>query len=170
MKVFIHAIVMVLLSSLNTTSNAKCTQDEIRDFEHAWVQAYDSNRAEDITNFFAPDAIFIGAIQHTKPLVTQKARRDYFETLFLNAKRNNIKLSVFFDPKEQHVHLLAGGAIANGIDTITEQKSDGSRTTIRVRYSMVYRDTPHNCELILFHGSVMDTGDKTSCHNNPSVL
>ena len=169
MKVLSHIILVILLTSLNATSYAKCTQEEIRDFERAWAQAYNSNRAEDITNFFARDAIFIGAIQNTKPLVTQQARHDYFESLFHNAKQNNIKLSVFFDPKEEHVHLISGGAVANGINMLQQHKSDGSITKTRVLYSMVYRDTPHNCELILFHGSVMDASDKTFCHKSPTA-
>ena len=45
MKVLRHILLVILLTSLDATSYAKCTEQEIRDFERAWAQAYNSNRA-----------------------------------------------------------------------------------------------------------------------------
>ena len=72
-------------------------------------------------------------------------------------------MSLVFDPAEEHVHLMSGGAMANGVNILIRTKQDGTSTKVPIMYTMVYRDTPHNCELILYHGIDADEPSKIHC-------
>lgn len=149
MKGFYNSLMAVLLSGLCAMSYAKCTVDEVHDFEMKWKTAYDTNDPEKITNYYTPDGIFIGAFSH-EPLLTPKTRRAYFTKLFSKEKQ---KLTVHFDKKKTYIHLIPGGAISSGV-YILERNDNGVVTKTPIRFTMIYRDTPKNCELIVHHASL----------------
>lgn len=150
MKRFRNSVIAFLVTIFCTVSYAKCTTAEVYHFEKKWKQAYDTNNPDILSKYYSKDAVFIGAFSH-EPLLTPTQRLKYFTNLFSQA---NQKLIVHFDAKKQsHIQLINGGAISSGVYTL-ERIKDSVITNTLIRYTMVYRNTPKNCELIIHHASI----------------
>lgn len=156
MKKIYGYFIAALFSSCCSLSNAACTTPELQHFENQWKTAFDSHNAQTLTHFYAKDAVFMGAFQH-EPLLTQEARIQYFESLFNKAKKNNQTLTVQFDNNNHYIHFVNGGAVCSGVYFLEEQKG-GKVTRIPIRFTMVYRDSPHNCKLIVHQASIVPKG------------
>jgi hypothetical protein len=145
-KLLLISSAFILLCA--NVSWAVCLHSEVEAADDRWKQAIASEDVDAVTALYAENSVLVPTYSD-EIYDTDKQRRKYFENLFEEVRFLRVH---YQGPK--HIIIHDGGAVSSGFYTFSGIQ-DWEFVEKPARYTFVYKDSYHGCELITHHSSAL---------------